>query len=64
MWNNYKEIKKGLDRIQKFLSLPNVQEGLISEQAPEKDIALSVQGNFSWGLSKRGEDDLDEEKSI
>jgi hypothetical protein len=64
MWNDYKEIKKGLDRIQKFLSLPNVQEGLISEQAPEKDIALSVQGNFSWGLSKRGEDDLDEEKSI
>ena len=63
MWNEYKEMKKGLDRIQKFLSLPNVQEGLISEQA-EKDIALSVQGNFSWGLSKRGEDDLDEEKSI
>ena len=63
MWNEYKEIKKGLDRIQKFLSLPNVQEGIISEQA-EKDIALSVQGNFSWGLSKRGEDDLDEDKSI
>ena len=63
MWNDYKEIKKGLDRIQKFLSLPNVQEGLVSESA-EKDIALSVQGDFSWGLSKRGEDDLDEEKSI
>ena len=63
MWNEYKEIKKGLDRIQKFLSLPNVQEGLISEYAV-KDIALSVQGNFSWGLSKRGEYDLDEDKSI
>ena len=24
LWNEYKEIKKGLDRIQKFLSLPNV----------------------------------------
>ena len=63
MWNDYKEIKKGLDRIQKFLSLPNVQEGLISE-SENKDIALSVKGDFSWGLSKRGEDDLDEEKSI
>ena len=63
MWNDYKEIKKGLDRIQKFLSLPNVQEGLILE-SDNKDIALSVKGDFSWGLSKRGEDDLDEEKSI
>ena len=63
MLNDYKDIKKGLDRIQKFLSLPNVQEGLISESA-EKDIALSVKGDFSWGLSKRGEVDSDEKKSI
>ena len=41
MWNDYKEIKKSLDRIQKFLTLSNVQQGLMSETI-DKDIALSV----------------------
>ena len=63
MFSEYKDIKKSLDRIQKFLALADVQEGLTSESI-DKDIALSVKGDFSWGLSKRGEDDLDEDKNI
>ncbi len=50
---NYHELGVSFTRIQKFLSMPNVQEGLKGVLPVNSGIAISVEGNYSWGYSEK-----------
>lgn len=48
LWKSYKDIQTGLERIDSFLKMPDVQSGL---RGHSNEYALEVKGNFSWGFT-------------
>lgn len=57
------EVIASLKRIEGFLDLDEVQQGVIEHGTPQSsEIALSVKGNFSWGFSTKKKEEDDGEK--
>lgn len=51
-----------MEKLWDFYCAPECQKGLINRQAAtEGDIALSIEGNFSWGVTPKL-DQADKEK--
>jgi ABC-type multidrug transport system fused ATPase/permease subunit len=47
---NYHEMLISFDRIEEFLNIANVQEGLKLRLPEDDPNAIEIKGDFSWGL--------------
>jgi len=61
----YGECKQSFVRIQDFLLLTELQEGMKGSFKQNKDhLSLKVKGNFTWGLTRTAKKTTDDDEEV